>query len=49
MWEPMAIAIMFGLVFSTVFTLGFVPLMYSLLFGVSFRGFRYEEAASAKA
>ncbi len=34
MWEPMAIAIMSGLVFATVLTLGFVPVMYSLLFRV---------------
>ena len=38
MWEPMAIAIMFGLLFSTVLTLGFVPVMYSVPFGVRFRG-----------
>lgn len=37
MWEPMAIAIMFGLVFATVLTLGVVPILYSLLFRVSFR------------
>ncbi len=41
MWEPMAIAIMFGLVFSTALTLGFVPLMYSVLFRVSHKGFSY--------
>ncbi len=41
MWEPMAIAIMFGLVFSTLLTLGFVPLMYSILFRVSHKGFVY--------
>lgn len=41
MWQPMAIAIIFGLLFSTVLTLGFVPVMYSLLFGVSFKGFSY--------
>ena len=35
MWEPMAIAIMFGLALSTVLTLGFVPLMYTLLYRVS--------------
>ncbi|MDH3452233.1 MAG: efflux RND transporter permease subunit, partial [Gammaproteobacteria bacterium] len=34
MWEPMAIAIMAGLLFATVLTLGFVPVMYSLLFRV---------------
>ena len=29
MWEPMAIAIIFGLLFSTVLTLGVVPVMYA--------------------
>ena len=38
MWEPMAIAIMFGLAFSTVLTLGLVPVLYSLLFRVSAPG-----------
>ncbi len=32
MWEPMAIAIIFGLMFSTMLTLGFVPVLYSLFF-----------------
>ena len=41
MWEPMAIAIIFGLVFATVLTLGVVPVLYSLFFRVSFRDFRY--------
>ncbi len=34
MWEPMAIAIMAGLLFSTVLTLGVVPVLYSLLYRV---------------
>ncbi|MEM9067045.1 MAG: efflux RND transporter permease subunit [Myxococcota bacterium] len=34
MWEPMAVAIMYGLVFSTVLTLLVVPLTYSMLFRV---------------
>jgi len=34
MWEPMAVAIIFGLMFSTILTLGFVPVLYSLFFGV---------------
>ena len=38
MFEPMAIAIIFGMAFSTVLTLGVVPVMYSLLFRVQFRG-----------
>ena len=39
MWEPMAVAIMFGLLFATLLTLGFVPVLYSLLFGVKFTDF----------
>ena len=41
MWETMALAIMFGLLFSTMLTLGVVPVLYALLFRVNFRGFRY--------
>jgi multidrug efflux pump subunit AcrB len=41
MWQPLAIAIMFGLAFSTMLTLGFVPLMYSLFYRVSFKDFVY--------
>lgn len=36
MWEPMAIGIIFGLLFATVVTLLFVPVMYRLLFRVSY-------------
>ena len=35
MWEPMAIGIIFGLLFATVITLLFVPVMYKLLFKVA--------------
>ena len=41
MWEPMAIAIMFGLMVATVLTLGIVPVLYTLLFRVDFKGFQY--------
>ncbi|MEO0787699.1 MAG: efflux RND transporter permease subunit, partial [Bacteroidota bacterium] len=34
MWEPMAISIMIGLLFATVITLLFVPVVYKILFGV---------------
>ena len=34
MWEPMAISIIFGLMVSTMFTLAFVPVLYSLYFKV---------------
>jgi multidrug efflux pump subunit AcrB len=37
MWEPMAIAIIFG----TVLTLGLVPVLHALFFRVSFKGYRY--------
>ena len=40
-WEPMAVAIIFGLVFATVLTLGVVPILYSLLFGIRFDEFQY--------
>ena len=46
MWEPMAITIMFGLVFATALTLGFVPLMYSVLFRVSHKGIQLLAARS---
>ena len=36
MWEPMAIAIIFGLLFATVLTLGVVPVLYTLFFRVRF-------------
>lgn len=41
MWEPMAISIIFGLLFATMLTLGVVPVLYSLFFRVGFRDFRY--------
>ena len=41
MWEPMAMTIMAGLLFATVLTLGVVPILYSVMFGVSFKGFEY--------
>ena len=34
MWEPMAISIMVGLLFATVITLLFVPVLYKILFGI---------------
>lgn len=41
MWEPMAISIIFGLLFATILTLGLVPVLYSILFRVSFKDFQY--------
>lgn len=44
MWEPMAVAIMAGLVFSTLLTLGIVPVLYALLYGISYKDFRYRDS-----
>ncbi len=41
LWESMAIAIMFGLLFATMLTLGVVPILYSMLFKVGFKGFKF--------
>jgi multidrug efflux pump len=41
MWEPMAVTIMFGLLFATVLTLGLVPVLYSLFYKLSYRDFEY--------
>jgi multidrug efflux pump subunit AcrB len=41
MWEPMAVAIMFGLLISTVLTLGVVPTLYALFFRVRFKNFQW--------
>ena len=36
MWEPMAIAIIFGLLFATLLTLCIVPVLYAVFFGVNY-------------
>ena len=46
MWESMAIAIIFGLIFATLLTLGVVPVLYTLLFRVNFKGFTYTPESS---
>lgn len=39
MWQPMAIGIIFGLLFATVLTLLFVPILYSKFFKVNFKNY----------
>ena len=39
MFEPMAITIIFGLGFSTLLTLGLVPVLYSVFYRVTFAGY----------
>ncbi|MEM1247634.1 MAG: efflux RND transporter permease subunit [Acidobacteriota bacterium] len=41
MFEPMAVAIMFGLVVSTLLTLLVVPVLYTLLYRVDFKGYSH--------
>jgi len=41
MWRPMAIAIIFGLLFSTMLTLGVVPVLYSIFHKVKFKEFKF--------
>jgi multidrug efflux pump subunit AcrB len=41
MWEPLAITIIFGLMFSTVLTLGVVPVLYSIFYKVRYEGFEF--------
>jgi multidrug efflux pump subunit AcrB len=48
MWEPMAIAIIFGLIFATLLTLGLVPVLYALFFRLDFKGFRYRVEAGSR-
>jgi multidrug efflux pump subunit AcrB len=40
LWEAMAVAIIFGLIFATALTLGVVPILYSLFYRVRFDGVR---------
>ncbi len=46
MWESMAIAVIFGLIFATLLTLGVVPVLYALFFRVRFKGFAYKAERS---
>ena len=41
MFRSMAVAIIFGLLFATLLTLGFVPVMYALLFRVRYKDFEW--------
>lgn len=44
MWEGMAVSIMVGLLFGTLITLIFLPLMYSLLYKVDFSNYKFKSA-----
>ncbi len=40
MFEPLALSILFGLLFATVLTLVFVPILYSAFYRVSYKGYK---------
>ncbi|MBL1213313.1 MAG: efflux RND transporter permease subunit [Ignavibacteriae bacterium] len=42
LWEPLALAIIFGLFFATVIILLFVPVLYSIFFKVNFKDYKYD-------
>ena len=43
MFRPMAITIIFGLAFASILTLLLVPVLYSILFGISFRHYQADK------
>ena len=43
MWEGMAVSIMIGLLFGTVITLLFIPLLYSTLFKINYADYKFNE------
>ncbi len=46
MFTSMAVAIIFGLMFASIFTLGMVPILYTLFFRLKFKDFEYRPVSS---
>jgi multidrug efflux pump subunit AcrB len=44
LWQPMALAIIFGLFFATVIILLYVPVLYRLFFKVSFKDYQFNKS-----
>ncbi|UBM62707.1 efflux RND transporter permease subunit [Candidatus Sulfidibacterium hydrothermale] len=44
LWQPLSLAIIFGLTFGTVIILLYVPVVYALLFKVKFDDYQYDKA-----
>jgi len=44
LWQPLALAIMFGLFFGTVIILLFVPVSYSIFFKIRFKDYQFEKS-----
>lgn len=43
MWKPMAVSLIFGLIFATLLTLGIIPVLYAIFFKVDYKKYEYEE------
>jgi multidrug efflux pump subunit AcrB len=43
MWKPMAVSLIFGLVFATILTLGVIPVLYTIFFKISYKEYKYLE------
>jgi multidrug efflux pump subunit AcrB len=46
MWKPMAVSLIFGLVFATILTLGVIPVLYTIFFKISYKEYKYLEIKS---
>ena len=43
MWEGMVVSIMIGLIFGTIITLIFIPSMYSVLYKVNYKNYKFND------
>lgn len=43
MWKPMAVSLIFGLIFATILTLGVIPVLYTIFFKISYKEYEYEK------
>lgn len=42
MWKPMAVSLIFGLIFATILTLGVIPVLYAIFFKVEYKDYEYQ-------
>ena len=48
MWKPMAVSLIFGLIFATILTLGVIPVLYAIFFKVKYKDYEYEIISKAR-
>jgi len=49
MWKPMAVSLIFGLIFATILTLGVIPVLYAIFFKVEYKNYKdYEYGKASK-